>query len=160
MAPEHETALELLAYDRWCNDHVMVCLAALPDSTVHREMGFGLRTMHRSMAHIADVLQGWGGCVGPDLRAPTWIPYDASEPVAALRRRLAQIGDSVLASARAAASLGCLSEQRRLHQVFHLVTHGTHHRGQVLSMLTILGHSHPFEGGDFGGWSKVRTAGN
>ena len=45
--------------------------------------------------------------------------------------------------------------KRRLNQVFHLVTHGTHHRGQLLSMITLLGYEQPFEGGDYGGWSNT-----
>ncbi|RPJ33076.1 MAG: hypothetical protein EHM35_10870, partial [Planctomycetaceae bacterium] len=43
----------------------------------------------------------------------------------------------------------------RLHQLFHLVTHGTHHRGQLLSMITLMGYEQPFEGGDYGGWSNT-----
>ena len=42
------------------------------------------------------------------------------------------------------------------NQLFHLVTHGTHHRGQLLSMITLLGYPQPFEGGDYGGWSNPR----
>lgn len=45
---------------------------------------------------------------------------------------------------------------RRLVQVFHLVTHGTHHRTQFITMLRLLGMDPPFEPGDFGGWSRDR----
>ena len=30
-----------------------------------------------------------------------------------------------------------------------------HHRGQLLSMITLLGYEQPFEGGDYGGWSNT-----
>ena len=46
-------------------------------------------------------------------------------------------------------------EERRMHQVSHLATHGTLHRGQLLSRLTLRGHEQPFESGDFGGWPDL-----
>lgn len=67
---------------------------------------------------------------------------------------LVEIGDAWLAAVQQSDEQGLLDKERRLHQVFHLVTHGSHHRGQLLSMLTLMGYGQPFEGGDFGGWSK------
>ena len=70
------------------------------------------------------------------------------ETLQEIRRRMAATGASWLAAARA--------QDRRLNQLFHLVTHGIHHRGQLLSMITLLGYQQPFEGGDYGGWSNPR----
>ncbi len=149
-----DTVLELLEYELNCNDKLMEGLSKLPVGSLHQDHGFGLRTVHRTIAHIADVMQGWGACVGPHIREPKWEAYNASEDIGELGARLARIGQAVLEAARESRARGLLDRDRRLHQVLHLVTHGTHHRGQILSMLTLLGHDHPFEGGDFGGWSN------
>ncbi len=53
---------------------------------------------------------------------------------------------------------GLLDQDRRIVQVFHLVTHGTHHRTQFISMLRMLGKDPPFEAGDFAGWQRSRAA--
>jgi len=106
------------------------------------------------MSHIADVMRGWSGCVGPTIEEPSWPAYDETEALQSIRKRIADAGDSWLAAARASHTQGVLGDERRLNQVFHLVTHGTHHRGQLLSMITLLGHEQPFEGGDYGGWSR------
>jgi len=67
---------------------------------------------------------------------------------------LANTGRSWNEAAMASHEKGVLGEKHRLNHLFHLVTHGTHHRGQLLSMITLLGYPQPFEGGDYGGWSS------
>jgi len=62
-----------------------------------------------------------------------------------------------LGSIDASHAAGLLHRDRRLVQVFHLVTHGTHHRTQFITMLRLLGIDPPFEAGDFGGWSREQT---
>ena len=156
MQSEHMTAIELFEYEVHCNDKVMEVLASLSVDALHRDHGFGLRTVHRTMAHIADVLRGWSTRVGPHLGKPVWQTYDESEDIHVLRARLAAIGQTAFDAARQSRARGVLGRDRRLHHVFHLITHGTHHRAQVLSMLTLLGREHPMEGGDFGGWSSRR----
>jgi len=110
------------------------------------------------MAHVDEVMAEWGGCVGPEIREPVWRTYDPDEPVEAMRERLAATAASVTAALRESHELGVLGDERRLHQALHLVTHGTHHRAQLLAMLKRLGRAQPFEGGDFGGWSNARRA--
>ena len=78
------------------------------------------------------------------------------ETLQEIRRRMAATGASWLAAARDSHEHGVLAQDRRLNQLFHLVTHGIHHRGQLLSMITLLGYQQPFEGGDYGGWSNPR----
>jgi uncharacterized damage-inducible protein DinB len=81
--------------------------------------------------------------------------YNKNSSLQDIRLLLEEVGKAWLLATRASHDLGVLERERRLHQVFHLVTHGTHHRGQLLSMATLLGHTQPFEGGDFGGWSNT-----
>src|SRR5262245_2736193 len=109
------------------------------------------------MFHIVDVMQGWSRCVGPAIHKPIWLPYDESVSLQELRKKLVDVGKAWMVAARASHEQGLLDQERQLHQVFHLVTHGTHHRGQLLSMISLMGYGQPFEGGDFGGWSNAAT---
>ena len=155
MSDYSATIFNLIEYEVWCNLRAVDFLIHLPDTEFRRDFGFGLRTPHRTISHIADVMRGWSGCVGPTIERPSWPMYNESETLAAIRRRIAEVGDSWLAAAKAAHEQGLLGNERRLNQVFHLVTHGTHHRGQLLSMITLMGYEQPFEGGDYGGWSNT-----
>lgn len=147
------TIFSLVHYEVWCNLQAVDFLAGLSDQETKRDFGFGLRTPHRTMFHIVDVMQGWSGSVGPNIASPKWWTYDESVTLAQIKQMIEAVGSSWLAAAKASHQQELLSEDRRLHQVFHLVTHGTHHRGQLLSMVTLMGYGQPFEGGDFGGWS-------
>jgi uncharacterized damage-inducible protein DinB len=149
------TIFNLVEYEVWCNLQAVGFLSRLPSGECRRDFGFGLRTPHRTLSHIADVMRGWSGCVGPDIEKPSWPGYDETETLEAIGKRIAEAGTFWLAAAKASHEQGVLGQDRRLHQVFHLVTHGTHHRGQLLSMLTLMGYEQPFEGGDYGGWSNT-----
>ena len=74
--------------------------------------------------------------------------------IAFLSDELQRVGDGLMSAARASHQLRLLELDRRLDHVFHVITHGTHHRGQLLGMITLMGQPQPFEGGDFGGWSR------
>jgi uncharacterized damage-inducible protein DinB len=148
------TTVKLVEYERWCNSQALDFLENLSEEELKRDFGFGLRTPHRTIFHIADVMQGWSRSVGPSISKPTWLPYEATVTLREIRAMFAEFGSAWLAAMQASREAGILDEGRRLHQVFHLVTHGTHHRGQLLSMITVMGYAQPFEGGDFGGWSN------
>jgi uncharacterized damage-inducible protein DinB len=142
-------------YELWCNLQAADCLAGLSYDECQRDFGFGLRTPHRTLFHIADVMRGWSGCVGPTIEKPRWRTYESTITIDVIKAMMVEVGESWPAAARASHERGLLAEERRLHQLFHVVTHGTHHRGQLLSMLTLMGYPQPFEGGDFGGWSEA-----
>ena len=149
------TIFNFVEYEVWCNLQMMDFLVVVSDEECRRDFGFDLRTPHRTVSHIADVMRGWSGCVGPTIEKPSWPPYDVTETLQAIRKRIADVGDSWLAAAKASHAQGVLGSERRLNQVLHLATHGTHHRGQLLSMITLMGYEQPFEGGDYGGWSNT-----
>jgi uncharacterized damage-inducible protein DinB len=150
-----DTILKLVKYELWCNLQAIDFLAGLSEDESRRDFGFGLRTPHRTISHIADVMCGWSGCVGPTIKKPTWLPYDETVTLQQIRSKIVKVGESWMLAVKVSHERGLLGKERRLNQVFHLVTHGTHHRGQLLSMITLMGHGQPFEGGDFGGWSDT-----
>ena len=149
-----QTISELIEYEIWCNVQAMQFLEKLTPRELGRDFGFGLKTLHQTMFHIANVMRTWSLQVKPELERIEPLRYNKNASLQDIRLLLEEVGAAWLSAARASSDLGILDSGRRLHQVFHLVTHGTHHRGQVLSMATILGYNQPFEGGDFGGWSN------
>jgi uncharacterized damage-inducible protein DinB len=150
-----EIILDLVEYELWCNFRVLDFVEGLSEEERNRDFGFGLRTPHQTMVHIAKVMQGWSRCVGPVIEEPTWLDYEQPASLQDVRRMLESMGKSFPEAAKASIDQGLLGERRRLNQLFHVVTHGTHHRGQLLSMITLMGYKQPFEGGDFGGWSST-----
>lgn len=149
-----QTIAQLIEFELWCNDQAMQFLEKLTPQELERDFGFGLRTLHHTMFHIANVMRTWSLQVKPEIERVTRLPYNKNASLQDIRLLLEEAGAAWLLAARTSNDLGILERDRRLHQVFHLVTHGTHHRGQLLSMATILGYDQPFEGGDFGGWSN------
>ena len=148
------TIFRLVEYEIWCNLRALDSLTTLSDEECKRDLGFGLRTPHRTIFHIANVMQGWSQCVGPLTKTPAWLAYEKHMPLSEIRSILVEVGDRWLADAKASHDQALLDRERRLNHLFHLVTHGTHHRGQLLGMITLMGYPQPFEGGDFGGWSN------
>src|SRR5262245_40248977 len=101
------------------------------------------------MWHVAEIRRGWSECVGQVQVKPSWRDYEEAPSVAALRTAIADVGESWRSAAVQSHTDGVLQDGRRLGHLFHLVTHSHHHRGHLLSMITLMGYGQPFEGGDF-----------
>ena len=95
-----ETIFNLVEYEVWCNLRILDFLSGLSEEEYRRDFGFGLRTPHRTISHVADVMRGWSGCVGPRIERPTWPPYDEAETLQEIRHRMAGTGASWLAAAK------------------------------------------------------------
>jgi len=146
-----EIVFKLVEYELWANFKLLEFLERLSEEERHREFGFGLRTPHRTIVHIAKVMQGWSGCVGPVIQEPAWKDYDQPATLSQVRKIFEDVAESLPAAAKSSHEQNLLGDAHRLNHLFHIVTHGTHHRGQLLSMITLMGYDQPFEGGDFGG---------
>jgi uncharacterized damage-inducible protein DinB len=105
------TIFNLVEYEVWCNLRSVDLFAGLTEAQWRKDFGFGLRTPHRTLCHIADVMAGWSGCVGPRIVPPSWPEYDESETLESIKRRLSDTGSSWLAAAIASHDRGC-SEKR------------------------------------------------
>jgi uncharacterized damage-inducible protein DinB len=149
--------IRLLAeYEVWCNAKAFDAAAALPPAQLRQRFPFGLGTIHETLCHTVEVMRHWGGRVGPELVDLPWRDYDPQKPLADVAQLSAEVSATFLVSIDASHAAGVLHRDRRIVQVFHLVTHGTHHRTQFITMLRLLGIDSPFEAGDFGGWQRTR----
>src|SRR5262245_36828098 len=98
------TIFNLVEYEVWCNLQMLDFLLRLSDEECRRDFGFGLRSPHRTMSHIADVMAGWSKCVGPTQQKPEWPDYNPAETLESIQMRIAGVGASWLAAARASHS--------------------------------------------------------
>ena len=146
----------LAEYEIWCNARAFVAADALDDAQLRRRFPFGLGTIHETLFHIANVLRTWSRCVPPEIAKPTPLPYDPHATLASIAHLNDELSARFMAAIDRSHAAGLLHLDRRIEQVFHLVTHGTHHRTQFITMLRLLGKDPPFEAGDFGGWSAHR----
>jgi hypothetical protein len=67
-----QAILTLVDYEVWCTVQMLDCLDGLSEAECRRDFGFGHRTPHRTMFHVAVVMRGWGRAVGPGIETPTW----------------------------------------------------------------------------------------
>jgi uncharacterized damage-inducible protein DinB len=145
---------QLAEYEIWCNRRSIEAAAGLTAEQLFRPFPFGFRTIHATLFHTIEVLQTWSGCVGPDISKPPMKPCNSKMSLDQLAEWNDQLSDVFLRAIDASHAQSLLHRDRRITQVFHLVTHGTHHRTQFITMLRLFGKDPPFEAGDFGGWSK------
>ncbi len=145
----------LFDYDRWANQRLWEAVVALPPGTVEREVGsqFSFPTLKGMLGHILGGHIVW---LGRWRGASAAVPSGKDFPdLATLRARWDEAEVDLIAFA---AGLSEADLARTIHykntqgQAFalplgslmqHLVNHGTHHRSEVATMLTMLGVSPP-----------------
>lgn len=154
-ATYYDTIRKLARYEVWCNAQIIGAADKLAADQLFQTFPFGFKTIHATLFHTVEVFQLWSGCVGPVIEKPELAPYDPGMSMEALAEWNAKLSQSFLRSVDASNAMGVLGEERRLTQLFHLVTHGTHHRTQAITMLRMLGIDPPYEPGDFAGWSRA-----
>jgi uncharacterized damage-inducible protein DinB len=152
--------IRLLAeYEAWCNRGAIDAATALTQEQLYQPFPFGFKTIHRTLFHTLGVMGYWTGFIGPVIVDKWRWDYDTQVPIEKLGQMNDEISANFMRAIDASHAAGLLDQDRRIVQVFHLVTHGTHHRTQFISMLRMLGKDPPFEAGDFAGWQRGRAAG-
>ncbi len=147
----------LAEYEIWCNAKMFEAVGTLEAAQLLQRFPFGFGTIHRTLFHTLMVFRWWSACVGPKIFHPSEYPdYDPHLPLETMTALNGELSAAFLDAIDRSHEAGLLHRDRRIEQVFHLVTHGTHHRTQIITMFRLLGKDPPFEAGDFGGWSNVK----
>jgi uncharacterized damage-inducible protein DinB len=156
----------LLAHDAWTTRELLVGCRDLAPAQFIRRFDIGPGSLHDTFEHIIGAMEFWADHIGGRPRRPsirkdnrTWTP---DELVARLAGTAADLG----AVARAVVDEGRLEETMQVRDrrftrgsaIAHVVTHGTHHRAQVLNMLRRLGVKELIEG-DVITWELARREG-
>lgn len=153
--PYYSTIYQLAQYEVWCNARSLDCADALAPSQVFQEFPFGFRTIHRTLYHVLAVLGYWTGSICPQITKRWEWDYEPQITLSQMKQLNDDLSRKFVSAIEESHAANLLSCDRRIVQVFHLVTHGTHHRTQFISMLRMLGVDPPFEAGDFAGWQRV-----
>jgi uncharacterized damage-inducible protein DinB len=147
-----EYCVTLALYNAWMNDKVFALCADLPDAVRRQDLGAFFGSIHRTLNHVLAVdqmlLEHWRS------GTPTYLPdSNGHESFEALRTARAEQDSRITAWARSVSS-EWLSERTPFHReleggagtvsrgfwVTHGFNHQTHHRGQITTLLSQLGH--------------------
>jgi uncharacterized damage-inducible protein DinB len=146
---------QLSQYEVWCQGKALDAAEKLERVQLFQEFPFGMRTIHRTLFHMLGVFGYWSGFILPEVEDRWQWDYKPEATIEQMKQMSGELAAKFLGAIDASHAAGILGRDRRLVQVFHLVTHGTHHRTQFISMLRMLGKDPPFEAGDFAGWQRV-----
>jgi uncharacterized damage-inducible protein DinB len=140
----------LWEYNTWANGKIFAAAAGLSEDQLQQEVHSGHGTLYRTLVHVYDTEYGWRMLAQHGERTPELTEQD----VPTLAELVSRSGEE---SATWASYLGGLSDddvlgilrymgdeprERVLWQVFyHVVNHGTYHRGECAAALTGLGRS-------------------
>lgn len=149
-----EACRAMARYNRWMNQKVYAAAALLGDEDKKRDRGAFFKSIHGTLNHLLIGDRVWlgrfegvvpePGCMGPGgIRSLDQELYADFEE---LRRERAVTDDALHAWATAAtadtlagtlryARRGATREHPMWWAVTHLFNHGTHHRGQVTTLL-------------------------
>ena len=140
----------LYEYNAWANRRTLDACAALTEEQFARDLDSSFRSVRDTLVHILGAkwvwLERWQG------RSPAALPAAAEFPTLAnMRARWAEVEGKLLSfvNALSAEELARVHEYRTLkggvyanalwQALQHVVNHGSHHRGQVATMLRQLG---------------------
>ncbi len=145
----------LFQYDNWANQRIFDALANLPEADLDRPMGtVGLGSIRETAAHITAAQEVWYARWTGSNPTAVRTAKDYGSLQEALARSVATnnvIQDLLeqLATEDLARTWPYTSTEGKRYdtplwcQMVHLVNHGTDHRAQLCSMLSMLGYQAP-----------------
>ena len=146
--------LSLFAYGDWVNERLLETAAALSGAQFDRKLGPGFESVRRTFAHLLGGEELWFARWQGE-SPKTILSADEVPDVPALRARWQRLSE------RRRANLASLREADlnlivhwinmrgqdfallRWQVMLHSANHSTHHRSEIASMLTQLGHEPP-----------------
>ena len=148
----HDYAVSMAAYNRWMNDKVYACSAALSDEERKRDLGAFFKSVHGTLNHLLLADQAWMQRLHGQ---PVTLKSSADELYADFDELRAARGrmDDELDRWAAALSDEFVAAPYRFYSVIykrelslpawavvvHVFNHQTHHRGQLTTLLKQLG---------------------
>jgi uncharacterized damage-inducible protein DinB len=140
-----DAALDALyQHDRWATEQLLAVCAKLTDEQLDRpfEMGFG--SIRKTFVHMISVIDGWHSAITTQPRR-----FDKNGPndIASLTAAFTIVADAFGATLDkgkpgdvwTARRPGEAIDVPRAILATHILTHGTHHRAQLLNMLRHVG---------------------
>ena len=138
----------LARYNRWMNERLYAAASGLSDGERKRDRGAFFGSIHRTLAHLVWADRVWIGRFTGKLHSVAPYGADTYPDFAELSRERERADHDIIAWAGAlddawlastleyrAASDGKLRRMPAWIAAAHLYNHGTHHRGQVTTLL-------------------------
>lgn len=146
----------LYDYNYWANERILEAAAALPPAQYHQEHGHSWGSIHTVLLHMMNAewiwLSRWKGI------SPRAFPGSGDYPdAAAIKKRWREIETEMRAFVaeqdeqslqREVTYTNTIGKEYRLilwQMMVHVPNHGTHHRGELATMLATLQAPHPEE---------------
>lgn len=138
-------------YNAWANAQILAAAGRLPPAALREPVASGHGTLFSTLLHLLDTEYGWRMLIEQGAETPILTEQDLPDltaltvriavEAAAMRTYLAALTDEGLAEPLRYDVDGAQRERVRWHVLFHVVNHGSHHRGEVAAALTALGAS-------------------
>lgn len=143
----------LLSHNEWATRVLIERCGQLSSEDYHREMEIGLGTLHKTCAHIVGVMFVWGNMVATnspgelrDLSQVCKGPNELLQELASAHSCLVNAGNGLRESDHLDEVFEMVHPRTNMRYRFtrgsmmtHVLTHGMHHRAQILQMLRQLG---------------------
>ena len=145
------TAITHLRYHLWATKAILVQADPLPEEDLRRDLKTSFSSIFGTLVHLYQSDSIWLARL-ENRPGQTREDYPAPENLAGVQtkwtdaqERLLRFGESLTAAdwdrkIAYRTLAGMASESPVWQIILHLVNHGTHHRGQVISMLRQLGY--------------------
>lgn len=135
---------EHAAYDRWASERLLAATRALPSGALDAPVRSSYPSLRATWLHLRDAHQVWY-CRLNGI-AHRWPAEDATD-LGTVEPHLHRLHAHVLGLNATALSRTCTYSdlrgnahtQEAWRMVMHCLNHGTHHRGQVITLLRLLG---------------------
>ena len=143
----------LLAHDTWTTRQLLLACQSLPDDLLDKEFDIDQRSLRKTFVHIIENMETW-----TDLLCERPIQNRMGNSVPELIERLSSISRDFTNVARRVARqqsyddcfVDILDNPPRLKTfggaIAHLITHGMHHRAQVMFLMEKVGLREHIEG--------------
>jgi uncharacterized damage-inducible protein DinB len=163
MRDENDPVTMLLEYDHGCTDKLAGKIELLYQADLVRRFPIGHLTLHASFYHLVTIAEKWTDRSRPIPTGVIGKTYPGPDRIAVkeLRERYRVAARQMMVNISALHSTSdCMRDydwEIKRNHLIHIITHGMHHRAQIINMLTQLGVTNIIEGGDFGGWANRRV---
>lgn len=148
---ERADLLTLWDYNVWANEQILAAAARLPEADLRHPVASGHGSLFGTLLHLLDTEYGWR--VLCESGADTAILTEEDLPnlsalaerfraeAAAMSSYIAVLTDEELGQPLRYTAGDSPRERTLWHVLFHVVNHGTYHRGEAAAALTALGES-------------------
>jgi uncharacterized damage-inducible protein DinB len=146
------SALQTLwSYNAWAMEQILAAAAKLPEQALDQMIDSGHGSLYDTLLHILDTEYGWRMLIEGGVETPVLTRQDVPD-LATLTARahaesqawhsyLAGLSDDDLGQPARYVVGDQTREPVRWHIVYHVLNHGSYHRGEVAAALSARGQS-------------------